>query len=172
LALLDNKHRPLFLGRQARVASVDQRLALIAADRGCSRPGCDQPATRTAVHHVTEWSKGGRTDITALVLVCDGDHAQIHDGEHGWITEIITDRTGPPGWHGRIGWRQRGTADPLQVNNTHFPDKYFTHPQMWHPDSDADAEWFRQRAREELDRTYTEPPIRTIDFGWPKPVAA
>ncbi|WP_110472853.1 HNH endonuclease signature motif containing protein [Williamsia limnetica] len=172
LALLDNKHRPLFLGRQARLASADQRLALIAADRGCCRPGCDKPATRTAVHHLTEWSKGGRTDITALALVCDGDHGQVHDGANGWLTEIITNRTGPPGWQGRIGWRQRGTADPPRPNNTHFSELFFTHPEMWDPDGDDDVAWFKERAREAFGEPQSEPPIRTVDFGWRRPLAA
>ncbi|SIR89470.1 TIGR03618 family F420-dependent PPOX class oxidoreductase [Williamsia sterculiae] len=52
LALLDDKDRPLFFGRQRRLASADQRMALIASQRGCTRPGCDNPDTRVAVHHV------------------------------------------------------------------------------------------------------------------------
>ncbi|HEY9314781.1 hypothetical protein [Williamsia sp.] len=38
LALLDDKHRPLFLGRERRLATADQRMALIAAERGCPWP--------------------------------------------------------------------------------------------------------------------------------------
>ncbi|WP_083710212.1 HNH endonuclease signature motif containing protein [Williamsia sterculiae] len=116
LALLDDKDRPLFLGRQRRLASSDQRMALIASQRGCTRPGCDQPATRVAVHHVHEWRNDGRTDVTVLALACDADHAQVNDSEHGWITEIITPDTGPPDWVGRVGWRQRGTDGPLLPN--------------------------------------------------------
>ena len=172
LALLDDKHRPLHLGREERLATADQRLALIAAERGCSRPGCDAPATECAVHHIREYSKGGRTDITVLTLVCDPDHAQIHDGETGWITEMIREGTGPPGWHGRIGWRQRGTLDPLLPNNTHFPEKYFTNPDMWNPDSRADAEWFQQRARTATEAKAAtaaesaDAAVYAIDFGW------
>ncbi|SIS00708.1 HNH endonuclease signature motif containing protein [Williamsia sterculiae] len=116
LALLDDADRPLFFGRQRRLASADQRMALIASQRGCTRPGCDQPATRVAVHHVTEWKNGGLTDVTVLALACDADHAQINDSEHGWITEIITPDTGPPHWVGRIGWKQRGTNQPPMPN--------------------------------------------------------
>ncbi len=154
LALLDNAHRPLFLGRNRRLASADQRLALIAAERGCSRPGCDQPATRTAVHHIREWKNGGHTDITVLTLVCDSDHAQIHDGDHGWITEIVTSDTGPPGWVGRVGWRQRGTDDPLTPNDTHFPERHFHDTlTLLRAQTEADAAhaaWFRDRAQQEL----------------------
>jgi hypothetical protein len=151
LALLDNAHRPLFLGREARLASADQRIALFAAERGCSRPGCDQPATRVAVHHMQEWKDGGRTDITVLTLVCDPDHAQVHDGKGGWITEIITAGTGPPEWVGRVGWRQRGTDDVLTPNDIHFPERQ--HQKLVDEQrqlADAHAAWFRQRAEEEL----------------------
>ncbi|WP_076478977.1 HNH endonuclease signature motif containing protein [Williamsia sterculiae] len=126
LALLDDKDRPLFLGRQRRLASADQRMALIASQRGCTRPGCDQPATRAAVHHVQEWKNGGLTDIDVLALACDADHAQVNDSEHGWITEIITPDTGPPDLVGRVGWKQRGTDQPLQANPVLRQDRTIT----------------------------------------------
>ena len=166
LALLDDKNRPLYVGREERLATADQRLALIAAERGCSRPGCDAPATECAVHHMTEYSKGGRTDITVLTLVCGPDHAQVHDGETGWITEMIREGTGPPGWQGRVGWRQRGTLDPLRPNNAHFPEKFFTNPEMWNPDSDADAQWFKDRARAVFESKAAESPVYKVDFSW------
>ncbi|WP_020106296.1 HNH endonuclease signature motif containing protein [Nocardia sp. 348MFTsu5.1] len=166
LALLDDKHRPLFWGREKRLATADQRLALIAAERGCSRPGCDAPATECAVHHMDEYSKGGRTDITVLTLVCGPDHAQVNDGDTGWITEIINEGTGPPGWQGRVGWRQRGSLSPPEPNNTHFPEKYFTNPEMWNPESDADADWFKERARAVFEQKAAESSAYKIDFGW------
>ncbi|MGW0045624.1 HNH endonuclease signature motif containing protein, partial [Rhodococcus sp. NPDC003348] len=100
LALFDHNGRPLHLGRSKRLASADQRLALIAASRGCTRPGCDAPASMTAVHHLTEWNKGGRTDIDALDLACDHCHALVHDGPGGWQTRTAAatlDRTGRAG---------------------------------------------------------------------------
>ncbi|MGW5073616.1 DUF222 domain-containing protein [Rhodococcus sp. NPDC004095] len=100
LALFDHNGRPLHLGRSKRLASADQRLALIAASRGCTRPDCDAPASMTAVHHLTEWNKGGRTDIDALDLACDHCHALVHDGPGGWQTRnaaATLDRTGRAG---------------------------------------------------------------------------
>ncbi|MCU1647778.1 MAG: hypothetical protein JWN03_8053, partial [Nocardia sp.] len=44
--------------QEPRLASPAQRLALIASEKGCTRPGCDAPATMCAVHHVDEWAKG------------------------------------------------------------------------------------------------------------------
>jgi hypothetical protein len=101
-----------------------------------------------------------------LTLVCGPDHAQVTDGDTGWITEIITEGTGPPGWQGRVGWRHRGSLEPLQPNNTHFPDKYFTNPEMWNPDSDADAEWFLQHARAVLEEETVQAQVFAVDFGW------
>lgn len=59
LAVFDHAGMPSHLGRDKRLATRAQRLALIASIRSCSRPGCDAPASLSAVHHVTEWSKDG-----------------------------------------------------------------------------------------------------------------
>ncbi|WP_369499059.1 HNH endonuclease signature motif containing protein, partial [Nocardia otitidiscaviarum] len=67
LMLFDGRGLPLHLGRgRYRLASSWQRLACIAADRGCTRPGCEAPATLCAVHHMIPWLRGGRTDIDNL----------------------------------------------------------------------------------------------------------
>ncbi|WP_072750259.1 HNH endonuclease signature motif containing protein [Rhodococcus maanshanensis] len=121
LVLFDHNGRPLHLGRSKRLATADQRLALIAADRGCTRPGCDAPATMTAVHHVRDWSKGGATDIGVLTLGCDACHALIHDGPGGWHT-----RTAPEGteYAGRTQWVPPPHLDPDQtprINHRHHP---------------------------------------------------
>ena len=119
LVVFDHHGRPLHLGRERRLASADQRLALIAADGGCTRPGCDAPASRCAVHHVEDWAKGGRTDIDHLALACDACHAQVNDGPFGWTT--ITDPT-----TGRTAWIPPARIDPTQtpeVNYRHHPDQ-------------------------------------------------
>ena len=119
LVVFDHHGRPLHLGRERRLASADQRLALIAADGGCTRPGCDAPASRCAVHHVEDWAKGGRTDIDHLALACDACHALINDGPFGWTT--ITDPT-----TGRTAWIKPKDLDPTQtpeVNYRHHPDQ-------------------------------------------------
>jgi hypothetical protein len=63
LAVFDHAGLPLHLGRARRLASPAQRLALIASLRGCTRPGCNAPASLAAVHHVVDYRKGGCTDI-------------------------------------------------------------------------------------------------------------
>jgi hypothetical protein len=57
-------------GRARRLASPGQRLALMARDRGCTFPRCRETASRSEVHHIVDWVKGGVTDIHALALAC------------------------------------------------------------------------------------------------------
>ncbi|MGW0177437.1 DUF222 domain-containing protein [Rhodococcus sp. NPDC003322] len=123
LVLFDHRGRPLHLGRSKRLASGDQRLALIAASGGCTRPGCDAPASMTAVHHIREWKDDGRTDITNEDLACDACHALVHDGPGGWKT-----RTAPDGTEhaGRTEWIAPRHIDPEQgprVNHRHHLDE-------------------------------------------------
>ena len=52
LAVFDeHTERPLYLGRQKRVATADQRLICYARDRGCTRPNCLESGYRCEVHH-------------------------------------------------------------------------------------------------------------------------
>ncbi|WP_067706391.1 HNH endonuclease signature motif containing protein [Nocardia yamanashiensis] len=119
LAVMDQAGMPLYLGRSRRLASSAQRMALIAAEKGCTRPGCDAPASMTAVHHVTEWSKGGKTDLDNLTLACDRCHALIHDGPGGWKTVVMPKDSRYPG---RTGWIAPAHIDPTgtpKVNHRH-----------------------------------------------------
>ncbi|MCS3850299.1 hypothetical protein HNP54_001101 [Tsukamurella ocularis] len=113
--VLDLAARPLFLGREKRLASADQRIALYGSEKGCTAPGCDAPATRCQVHHITEWADGGPTDITSLTLACDAHHSKVVPdltaNPRGWET-ITLPRDEP--YAGRTGWR-RG-ADPAGVH--------------------------------------------------------
>lgn len=119
LAVFDHAGRPLHLGRTKRLASRDQRLALIATLKGCTRPGCAAPASLCAVHHVLDYRKHGTTDITNLTLACDSCHALVHDGPGGWKT-----RTQPAGapYAGRTAWIAPPHIDPTQtprINHRH-----------------------------------------------------
>ncbi len=67
-------------GRKQRLHTQSQRLAIIARDQGCIRPGCTMPAAWTEVHHVTYWENGGHTSVDEGVLTCSYDHHVIHHG--------------------------------------------------------------------------------------------
>ncbi len=107
----DHTGRPLYLGRQKRIASADQRLICYARDRGCTRPNCLVPGYRCEVHHSPDWAAGGRTDADKLHFACDGDHDDVSKGH--WRTSV----TG----NGRLGWTD-GTGPP-QINRAHHPEE-------------------------------------------------
>ena len=96
------KRCQLYRGRDSRLATPAQRLVLYATERGCSRPGCDVPAAWCQVHHVTDWARGGRTDIDKLTLACGPDNRLATD--EGWTTRKRKDGTTewiPPPQHDR-----------------------------------------------------------------------
>ncbi len=77
----DHTARPLYLGRQKRVATADQRLICRARDRGCTRPNCLAPGYRCEVHHSPDWARGGRTDADKLFFACGPNHGMASRGE-------------------------------------------------------------------------------------------
>ncbi|GAA4393568.1 HNH endonuclease signature motif containing protein [Tsukamurella soli] len=114
LVLTDFAGRPLWLGRSRRLASVDQRIALYATEKGCTAPGCDAPPAFCAVHHMHEYGAGGATDIGNLTLVCDVHHATVTPT--GNRTAPVVD--GP--YAGRTGWSHPRIDDgAVRVNHTH-----------------------------------------------------
>jgi hypothetical protein len=112
LAVFDeHTERPLYLGRQKRVATADQRLICHARDRGCTRPNCLESGYRCEVHHSPDWADGGRTDADTLFFACGPDHATASRGE---LDTRVVDG-------GRLGWTD-GTGPP-EINHAHHPDE-------------------------------------------------
>ena len=64
----------LKFGRNRRLASPLQRLAVIVRDRECVADGCTADHTRCDVHHEPPFEDGGLTDIEHLELVCTNEH--------------------------------------------------------------------------------------------------
>jgi len=92
----------LAYGRARRLASPAQRLALMARDKGCTFPRCRETASRSEVHHITDWVNGGTTDTDKLALAC-GYHnneaprqdwyAIMLDGVPHWVPPGCRHRT-------------------------------------------------------------------------------
>ncbi|MDE0375563.1 MAG: DUF222 domain-containing protein [bacterium] len=71
--IFDRAGRPLWLGRNQRLANAAQRLAVAIRDRGCF--ACGAPMHRCELHHIQEWHRDrGRTDVDNLVAVCRRHH--------------------------------------------------------------------------------------------------
>jgi len=70
------------LGRENRLYTRRQRLALAARDGGCRFPACTRPPSWAEAHHIIPWSEGGRTDLHNGVLLCRHHHLLLHN--NGW----------------------------------------------------------------------------------------
>ncbi len=78
--LFDSAGQVVNLGRDQRLFTPRQRIALGARDGGCVWPGCDRPPSWCEAHHIDEWkAHGGRTDVADGVLLCRFHHLYVHD---------------------------------------------------------------------------------------------
>jgi hypothetical protein len=112
LAVFDShSDRPLYLGRQNRIATADQRIICYARDGGCTHPNCLEPGYHCEVHHSPEWWPNGATDADKLFFACGADHDLVTNGH---VQTIVTDT-------GRLGWTDG--AEPPEVNHAHHPDE-------------------------------------------------
>ena len=76
-------------GREKRLFTRAQRLALVERDGGCAM--CGLPPEMTKAHHIRWWQRdAGPTDLSNGVLLCETCHHRIHDND--W--EIRIDGTG------------------------------------------------------------------------------
>lgn len=79
--LFDDDGRALNLGREQRLFSDKQRIAMAARDGGCLM--CDRPPSWCEAHHIDHWDEHqGRTDIDDGVLLCRFCHLLTHN--RGW----------------------------------------------------------------------------------------
>jgi len=88
-AVFDGGSLPLDLGRDARLFTRAQRLALYERDAGCACCGLD--AAYTEAHHIRWWQRDtGPTDLDNGVLLCPPCHARMH--HDGWHIDVRDDR--------------------------------------------------------------------------------
>ena len=109
--ILGSPGGPADAGRSCRTVPLRLRRLLVARDRHCRWPGCNEPPSRCDAHHVHHWIDGGPTDLDNLVLLCHRHHHHLH--QHGytmiprpdgtWITTHDTEPTTRP---------QRNTRQP------------------------------------------------------------
>jgi hypothetical protein len=83
--LFDDDGSTLNLGRSQRLHSARQRIAIAVRDGGCLAPDCERPASWCEVHHIHEFSRGGKTDLNDGVLLCRHHHMLVHN--NGWRIE-------------------------------------------------------------------------------------
>ena len=80
-AVLGGPSQVLDLGRQRRLHSKPQRLAMaIRQDGYCNIKDCPRPATWCHGHHRKPWTQGGLTSLDNGELPCARHHTLIHQG--------------------------------------------------------------------------------------------
>ncbi|WP_460818377.1 HNH endonuclease signature motif containing protein, partial [Microbacterium petrolearium] len=89
---VDVHGNPLDVGREQRLFTPKQRIALAIRDGGCRWRGCGMPASYCEAHHIDTWAThGGRTDIDRGILLCRFHHMNLHHHRY----RITRDRHGP-----------------------------------------------------------------------------
>lgn len=84
----------LDVGREHRLATPAQVKALRFRDQGCTFPGCTVPPEWCIAHHIIWWSRGGRTDMDCLALLCERHHTHVHT--HELEADVVDDHVR---WH-------------------------------------------------------------------------
>jgi hypothetical protein len=73
------------LNHAARTIPASTRRALEARDGRCVWPGCGRPEAWCDGHHLVWWTRGGKTALDNLALLCRPHHRNVHEG--GWKIE-------------------------------------------------------------------------------------
>ncbi len=83
---------PLDVGTATESIPAHLRRLVIARDRHCQFPGgCDQPAAACQPHHIVPRSKGGKTALVNLLLLCTFHHLIA---VHRWGWQIVLNPDG------------------------------------------------------------------------------
>jgi len=78
----DHRGNPLDVGRRHRTPPPALRRAVRERDRyRCQYPGCE--SRKVQIHHIRHWSKGGKTKLSNLILLCRAHHIIVHDLNYG-----------------------------------------------------------------------------------------
>ncbi|MBV0894251.1 HNH endonuclease signature motif containing protein [Microbacterium sp. NC79] len=106
-AVLGSDGEILDWGREKRLFTKAQRLALVERDGGCVM--CGLPPQMTKAHHIRWWQRDtGPTDLSNGVLLCTSCHHRIHD--NGWNIRVDgTKRTS------KVWIIPPATVDPTQT---------------------------------------------------------
>ncbi|MFB7798432.1 DUF222 domain-containing protein [Isoptericola sp. NPDC056134] len=76
--VLGPESQVLDVGRARRTVTGQLRRAVVARDRRCTWPGCDEPPARCEVHHaVAHWADGGSTSVDNSALLCWHHHDRV-----------------------------------------------------------------------------------------------
>lgn len=85
------------LGRESRLFTTHQKVALATRDGGCMFEGCERPAGWTEAHHINHWARdGGKTDVADGILLCRHHHMLVHNNHWEIVRKNATYWLIPP----------------------------------------------------------------------------
>lgn len=123
--VIDAGGQPLDVGRDQRMFTHRQRVALAARDGGCRWPGCERPPSWCEAHHIDEWTRDhGRTDTRRGILLCKHHHLLAHN--HGWTFTVRSRGRGDPPGPDEYWLTPPTTVDPHQ-KPLRMPDRSLVH---------------------------------------------
>ena len=94
---VDGCGQPLDVGREQRLFTTRQRVALRIRDGGCMWPGCQREPENCETHHIEEWAADdGRTDTADGILLCRHHHMLLHNNKWKITRESSDYRLIPP----------------------------------------------------------------------------
>jgi len=77
--VLGGDSMPLDVGREHRLHTKSQRVAIAHRDKQCTAENCDRPPGWCEYHHEIPWSHGGTTTTKDGRLYCSWHHHLVHD---------------------------------------------------------------------------------------------
>lgn len=81
--VFDSHGEILNLGREQRLFSNRQGVAIAARDGGCQFGDCDRPPSWCEIHHIDHWARDrGNTNTDRGILLCRHHHMLVHN--NGW----------------------------------------------------------------------------------------
>jgi hypothetical protein len=96
--IFDSGAEILNLGREQRLFTSRQAIAIAARDGGCQLGDCDRPPSWCETHHIDHWTRDhGNTNTDRGILLCRHHHMLVHN--NGWEitrTNGITHFIPPP----------------------------------------------------------------------------
>lgn len=109
--VLDSAGDILDWGREKRLFTRTQKLALVDRDGGCAM--CGLPPHMTEVHHIYWWNRDtGPTDLNNGILLCSTCHHRIHD--NAWQIRI-ENTDARSGTRGRVWFIPPPHIDPTRT---------------------------------------------------------
>jgi hypothetical protein len=86
--VLGGDSMPLDLGREKRLFTRYQRIALAHTHHGCAAKGCDRSPDWVEIHHDNPWRSGGATDLDNAIPLCPTHHHMADHPETYALTEL------------------------------------------------------------------------------------